>query len=269
MLPLWALCQQAELNHGGTVPPPMVANILHSVNPLLGEMFPVNTQVDLELAHKLPSWIRGVNIVAKDERIVLSAFAVTGMRSIQCAVSVPLRCVSAPSLKSLVLDSTNMADDDLAGIERCPALEGLSLSKCMKITSVRSLAASKCLKKLDLSYTSVTDTGLTGLESIDTLEVVHLQGTKISDVTNLATSKSLKELVLSFTSVTDAGLAGLELVDTMEVLDVRGCAGVTNLTNFATSKSLKKLHLWHSSVPVSQRTALASAGIDVMSRSLL
>jgi Leucine-rich repeat (LRR) protein len=124
-----------------------------------------------------------------------------------------------------------LTDIGLAGLEFITTLEELSLSNCQKLTSVTNLAASKSLKKLNLSQTRVTDAGLARIECIETLEDLSLAATRVTSVTNLAASKSLKKLDLSQTRVTDAGLARIDSIATLEVLLLVNCKHVTEFMN--------------------------------------
>ncbi len=141
-LPVWALCQQAEVGHvagpdvGRTAPPPMVAHLLHSVNPLLNQALMIANQSDLEVAQSRPSWIRNLSIVTNDVSIGLAALSLEGLRSIKCPVALPVaQLASSRTLKVLYL---NPASGDISGIEFCPALEELLLSG-KAITSLTSL----------------------------------------------------------------------------------------------------------------------------------
>jgi hypothetical protein len=128
-LPVWALCRQAELSHvagpdvGRTAPPPMVANMLHCINPLLKKEITINTQSDLEAAQRRPSWIRAVGIETYDD---------------------PRGFATSKSLKKLNLNGTTVTDAGLTGIQCIPTLEDLSLYHCQQVTSVTRLATSQC-----------------------------------------------------------------------------------------------------------------------------
>jgi hypothetical protein len=60
-------------------------------------------------------------------------------------------------------ESAAFTNDTIAGVEWFPALEELSLMRCMQVDSVTRLATSKSLKKLDLKGTSVTDEAQAGI----------------------------------------------------------------------------------------------------------
>jgi hypothetical protein len=63
----------------------------------------------------------------------------------------------------------------IVGLERIPSLTWLSLNSCESITDVTNLFRSKSLRRLVLSASSVTDSGLVGLELAPALEVVELR----------------------------------------------------------------------------------------------
>jgi hypothetical protein len=104
-------------------------------------------------------------------------------------------------------------------------------------SSKRTTDASCCelrsccaLKKLVLTYSSVTDAGVRGLELIPALEELNLYRCyQITNVGFLQNCRALKKLDLSYTNVTDAGIRGLKLIPTLEDLDHTGCEFVHDL----------------------------------------
>jgi hypothetical protein len=72
---VWSQCWQAEVSLvtgsdvGRTAPPPMVANMLHCINPLLSELVTIATESHLDVARQRPSWIRGVVVDTADATI--------------------------------------------------------------------------------------------------------------------------------------------------------------------------------------------------------
>ncbi len=87
---VWALCRQGELRHVGgpnTAPPPMVAQILHTVNSSLNAVLKIDSQEDAEAARCWPSWIRNV-CIRTDNPVALKGLV--GLRSIRFCVVVPL-----------------------------------------------------------------------------------------------------------------------------------------------------------------------------------
>ncbi len=152
---------------GQTAPPPMVANMLHCINSLLkNETFTIGNESDLDVARQRPSWIRGVVITTANEKVGAAALTLDGLRMIRCRLALPLtHLASSRTLKVLAsfpstfgLENaaftkvtmpsfTNATNDTIAGVEWFPALEELSLMRCVQVDSVTRLAASKSLKK--------------------------------------------------------------------------------------------------------------------------
>jgi hypothetical protein len=150
-----------------------------------------------------------------------------------------------PTVRSLRLDMMRIGtpkpwenerlrcEDYIASL---PLLESLSLHKAdIRYGSLAWLKQLTNLWQIDLSWTSISDAGMSTLARIENLEQIVLDGTKFSgrgiaelrhlkslrrlelsateisdsDLTTLATIKSIEALDLSFTGVTDAGLARL------------------------------------------------------------
>jgi hypothetical protein len=111
---------------------------------------------------------------------------------------------------------------------------------CTQVTDVSCLQHCRALKTLKLADTSVTDTGICGLDLISTLEDLSLWSCpQITDVSCLQNCRALKKLNLSSTSVTDAGIRGLELIPTLEELDLRDCKQVHGLRALRTRLLLR------------------------------
>jgi hypothetical protein len=119
-----------------------------------------------------------------------------------------------------------------------------------KRTADASCLRSCCaLKNLVLSFTSVTDAGIRGLELIPALEELNLhQCYQITDVGFLQNCRALKKLDLSYTSVTDGGILGLELILTLEELNLFWCKQISDVSCLRNCRALTKLDLTNTSV---------------------
>jgi Leucine-rich repeat (LRR) protein len=145
--------------------------------------------------------------------------------------------------------SEDVTDAVLAALADVRTLETLKLSCCyLLLRDVSALARSISLRELNLSYSTVCDTGIAGLERIPSLTSLSLRSCRsITNVTNLFRSKSLRRLVLSDSSVDDAGLVGLESAPALEFVDLRHCAYciayVAAVVQRAAERSVK-VHCW-------------------------
>jgi hypothetical protein len=170
----------------GRTAPPMVAMLLHSVNPQLTAVLWIQSQAELDDARWRPSWMRNVSM--KAESVGRGALALDGLPSIRCTLASPLALFSSPRyLRILELHGSRVTNNDIQGIEHCVNLKNRSLMSCKRIASVANLAALRSLKTLDLGGTRVTHEGLVGIESIAKLEELSLS------VTRLAASNSLNK----------------------------------------------------------------------------
>ena len=116
-------------------------------------------------------------------------------------------CVQALShltnLQRLTLLQARVTDSDLPSLSRLP------------------------LRKLCLSYTSVSDDGLKHLVPLSKLDALHLEKTSVSDagLKQLATMESLRNLNLSKTKITKSGLKELTRLKKLQVLYL-ACLGI-------------------------------------------
>jgi Leucine-rich repeat (LRR) protein len=133
------------------------------------------------------------------------------------------------SLREVALTGSDVPDAVLSALADVSTLETLNLSFCREVHDVSVFVRSVSLRELDLSSTTVRDTGISGLEFIPSLTSLTLSCRSITNVTNLFHSKSLRRLVLSVSSVTDSGLVGLELAPALEFVDLRNCAYVADV----------------------------------------
>jgi hypothetical protein len=151
--------------------------------------------------------------------------------------------------RSTVLKFSNLDKASLQGLEEIPALELLDLRGGINLThvdDVRSVAGCRGLKELLLTRSSVTDTGIIGLERIATLEVLNLAGCcHITSVTSLRHCTALRELSLDGTRVTDAGIAGLECIGTLTKLSLAFCTLITSVSPAALPFATRAGHLQH------------------------
>jgi hypothetical protein len=126
----------------------------------------------------------------------------------------------------------------------------LKASGSSKQTADASCLRSCCaLKNLVLTYSSVTDAGIRGLELIPALEELNLYRCyRITDVGFLQNCPALKSLYLWNTEVTDAGIRGLELIPTLKIIIFSGCNRITDVSCLRNCRALKKLDLKYTNV---------------------
>lgn len=107
-------------------------------------------------------------------------------------------------LKELNLSNTSLEDGDLARIRR-----EIEEKTVLQWTSLR---------KLDLSYTSISDEGLYALKSLNQLENLNLSGTAIQGdgLTYIQGFSSLNEINLNESHVTNEGLRSLQNLPALE-----------------------------------------------------
>ncbi|KAK1564354.1 hypothetical protein Q3G72_001371 [Acer saccharum] len=111
-------------------------------------------------------------------------------------------------------------------------LRSLNVADCHRVTSsaLWALTGMTCLKDLDLSRcTKVTDTGISHLISISTLEKLFIPETGVtaSGVALLSSLKNLSVLDLGGLPVTDMALSSLQVLTKLQYLDLWG----SKLTN--------------------------------------
>jgi hypothetical protein len=125
-------------------------------------------------------------------------------------------------------------------------LHTASSKRTADASSLRSCCA---LKNLVLSYSSVTDAGIRGLELIPVLEELNLHRcNQITDVGFLQNCRALKKLDLSYTPVTNGGIRGLELIFTLEELNLFWCRQISDVSFLRSCRALTKLDLSNTSV---------------------
>jgi hypothetical protein len=98
----------------------------------------------------------------------------------------------------------------------------VTLGRTVSEAGLAQLSASRSLKVLDLSRTSVTDDGVKRLSRLKTLEELALNQTAVGDagLAAIAQLPELRMLDLSETRVTSAGLASLAKLPKLEVLSL-------------------------------------------------
>jgi Leucine Rich Repeat (LRR) protein len=101
------------------------------------------------------------------------------------------------------------------GVVTGPSVDDRLLEHCGRLSSLR---------KLNLSYATVTDAGLVHLQNLSNLETIDLRGTKITDagLQHLGGLQQLQWLDLGGTAVTDAGLAHLRRLIQLRQLSLDG-----------------------------------------------
>jgi Leucine-rich repeat (LRR) protein len=161
------------------------------------------------------------------------------------------------SLRSLaVINASSLTEAGLVGLHgSLPALEKIDLTCCTQLTSVVRLRQCAALREAILSLTSVTNSGIAGLECIPGLTTLCLRGCEfVTSVSTLRHCPSLRELVISGTKVTAEGVKGLEEIGTLERLEA---AYLKEVLPLGGCRSLRALDLSGSTVTDASVAALA------------
>ncbi len=153
-------------------------------------------------------------------------------------------------LQCLLLEASNISDQDLACVEGKRSLLKLDLSGTgVGDEGLAHLKALSRLKELSLGGTKVTDAGMAHLQGLTNLETLNLAETGVGDdgLALVKNSIHLKKLDLRSTRVTDAGLAHLTGLRDLRDLDLQGARisdtglahleGLTRLTDLNLSET--------------------------------
>jgi Leucine-rich repeat (LRR) protein len=169
------------------------------------------------------------------------------------------------------LDVTSIRTEDLSVVWQCPrlvtvsaqgdmtALESiihaappclvdcrLHIDRLVGVLDSRSLS---CLRRSTvLTFSSLDNAALQGLEEIPSLERLDLSHTRVDDVRSLAGCRALRELMLEGSVVPDVGIIGLERIATLEVLNLTHCSRITSVTSLRHCTALRELVLYGTSV---------------------
>lgn len=132
---------------------------------------------------------------------------------------------AADSLQELILDGTDVTNDDLLRLKANPEICLLYL-KDTAITSagVRSFSHLKRLEHLHLTATQTDDSAATILAGFSHLQTLGLSYTRVSDetVNRLSVLRELRVLGLARTNVTDASIDSLCSMSALKSVDLRG-----------------------------------------------
>jgi hypothetical protein len=143
------------------------------------------------------------------------------------------------------LDVTNVHTGALPILRQCPRL--ITLLANEDITALESiihaLRHSPSLQVLDISFTTLTAAGMTGLDEIGTLQCLTAHARARLDASTLSRCRSLRELDLRSSVVTDALVSALADVRTLETLKLTFCGKVRDVSALARSVSLHSLDL--------------------------
>ncbi|KAF9582791.1 hypothetical protein BGW38_010756 [Lunasporangiospora selenospora] len=168
----------------------------------------------------------------------------------------PIRQPSKESFSRLIsldLSRTPISSDDLVILTGCiPTLKTLNLTSCLRnlshvsfpsrehsLLTVMPTAAGLPLTNLDFSgFVFVTDEVVLALESVTTLQILSLAGTKLTDRGSVAFTRmaSLKELSLDRTNIGDKTMGYLRDLGRLEVLSMNRCRRLTTEGVIALSK---------------------------------
>nr|CCD17082.1 unnamed protein product [Trypanosoma congolense IL3000] len=197
-----------------------------------------------------------------------------------------------PTLRELYLSGTSMDSESLCGlcdtrslavltIVSCGALEDISLLATIRTLHYLTVEVCTALKtgagdigklpelyELDLSYSSIKDSCLSGLsESHSLRKLVLASCSNLSDVSSLGTMMTLeylslnscgtvgdgagnignlpklRELDLASTNVTDATLKGLCVSRCLSKLNISACSNLTDLSPLVEISTLEELNI--------------------------
>ena len=139
----------------------------------------------------------------------------------------PVRYLTAlgtvPHLRYVMLDATNVGNDDLRLLAGCVNIENLSLVNT-EVTDegLPHLQPFTKLRKLDLDFCKIGDEGLQVVAGLPNLERLSLAGTSITDggLRYLQSAIRLRCVCLDSTKITDAGLKSIAAIPNLQILYV-------------------------------------------------
>jgi hypothetical protein len=126
------------------------------------------------------------------------------------------------SVTAIHLKDTTLTETDIEHLRNCTDLEILHLGSCRGGGDfIRELPRFERLNDLELS--GVTDSDLTTIAKLQSLQVLSVEGDGVTDAGLVAFDElgQLQRLSLMHTAVTDAGLPQLYACSNLTVLDVR------------------------------------------------
>jgi len=139
--------------------------------------------------------------------------------------------VHLTGLKELYLGGTDISDIGMRHIGRLKALEHLGLPERISEKGLRYVGQLRSLKELDIvGQTQITDTALSALGEMGSLDTLVLGGPRIGDrgLVHLSRIALLKHLVLWGQNFSDAGMVQLGKLRSLRTLRVAG-PGITDV----------------------------------------
>ncbi len=143
------------------------------------------------------------------------------------------------SLTSLTVKSTRISDSSMKALATLPALKNLHLPATIADSGVESLAQSKSIEDLDLSYTSISARALKALAGLKTLSTLYVNDTTLNDesMAEIKNLQNLKVLFLNGTQITDKSVEHLSEAAQLEHLELRD----TKITEIGVARLRGKL----------------------------
>ncbi|RNF25357.1 uncharacterized protein Tco025E_02261 [Trypanosoma conorhini] len=158
-------------------------------------------------------------------------------------------------VRALALRNTHLTSENLSVLPKsCRHVERLSLCMSSSVSGTQFLRhrALRTLRDLDLSYTQVTEDGVSrDVSTLKKLSRLSLEGCrKIEGLQWVQTLTRLRELDLAYSGVTDSSLTALCCCAELTKLDLQWCGRLTNLHCVvgALCESLRELNLTETSV---------------------
>jgi len=126
--------------------------------------------------------------------------------------------VGCGGLTTLVLDRTDLRDEDLEPLRSLPNLRWLKLPGPVGDPGLEAIAACRDLEILNLPGAAFTDGGLAKLATLDRLSLLRFGSPRVTDsgLGHLKSLPRLKALHLIGVPITDAGLEAVASVETLE-----------------------------------------------------
>jgi hypothetical protein len=166
------------------------------------------------------------------------------------------------------MENDDFGDSDLRLFQDFPALKRAELSYCrVTDTGLASLRGLMQLEALMLDNTSIGDVGLAHVCGLPRLSVLRIDETNVTDagLAHLTRLKNLRSLCLGSPGITDAGLKHIAAIPTLERLEFNSTARMSitdaGLEHFSGMRNLRKLD-------VSGVWAITDAGIERLRKAL-
>jgi Leucine Rich repeat len=211
------------------------------------------TDAGMALLRKLPAL----------KHLGLNGFGVTntGMQSLAQVVSLEsltlqgtqvsgdgiAKLTSLPHLKTLELGMSTTNPDVVAAIGRMPALETIVYTYGMNDASLDVLCECRTLKVLQLNGSSgITDDGLKSLRKLDSVEELHLSGSRVTgtglgQVFKQGGLKNLRVLNLNMAPLNEQGAKAINLLKSLESLSISDVPGMNDLGLVTLISGMRKL----------------------------